>query len=611
MFLSDLQTIINIMNVIYGLCLFILFAFPMPVQAEGTETLSSGSISGIVTDQSSNPLIGATVMISGSPLGAMTDASGHYLIINVPPGTYDVIAIMVGMHPDTVVDVRLAATDSLTLNFTLDPHRLMPAYPMIDTVFSSQITRTEWFHSDFRNCVGRSDSSQLFSQVDDIDWYSHAGELLLEMAEYSFVDTSSNSTLLNSSDGEDIPYNIRANYSGTIDCFAGFDFTGNTLMEYVVSDKRNNRIMLFQRHMLERDFTMLFTRFPQCRGDLDVMYYRDYQMELISDEITSPHILLLRDLNNDGSIDILVGSREDDALTWFSRSSSEPGDSTISWQMHVIQDSTFQTRTMDIADINGDGNLDIVSAGDSIGYWLNTGFPYNMWVRGTIISSFYEDMRINRFFRIRRIACTDVDDDGDIDLLASGEDGLSWFQNNGREPSSWSETRVDGVRDGGYQVLETVDMNQDGVLDIVSMVSGQIKWWQNQFSSEGRLVSAIITLGGVPHKAEIDWVSSASETLNLFGLTSVSFRIRSSFNPQEMGEWSEEILNPGDLMPYLNEHTRHIQYEVILRTKYPDVSPVLHELTIDYSYLDSVPDYASGPHLPFQSTNNFGAGSEK
>ncbi|MCD4668824.1 MAG: FG-GAP-like repeat-containing protein [Actinomycetia bacterium] len=551
-----------------------------------TLTAEDGYISGIVADQNGNPLIGATVMLKDSPRGAMTDASGLYFIIRIPSGTYDVVAAMVGVTPDTVFDVRLAADDSLTINFTLGTERSWPAIPMIDTVYSSQITKTEWYHSDFRNYVGRSDSSQMFFSVDDIDWYSHAGELRLELKEHSIVDTSSDFFMLDSVDEGYIPGNISRNYEGSISSFGAFDFNENSVLEYVVVDKDNDRVMLFQRHMRDRDFTMLFTRFPQCRGEINVLYHRDYQMELISDEITSPYLVLLRDLNNDGLVDILVASREGNALTWLSRSEAE--DSTVSWQMHVIADSTFLPRTIDIADINGDGHLDIVSVGDSIGYWLNTGFPYNRWVRGTIQPSFYEDIRIAALHKIRRIACRDLDGDGNCDLLASGEDGLSWFQNNGREPSSWSEYPVDGVRDGGYQVFETVDMNNDGVLNIVSMVSGQTKWWQNRFSSEGRLVSSILALRGIPLDAEIDWVSTASETLNLYGHTSVSFRIRSSFNPQEMGEWSEEILSPGDLMPYLNEHTRHIQYEVILRTEHPDVSPVLHELTVNYSYLDSV-----------------------
>lgn len=655
--------------------------------ADGREPYYEGSISGIVTDENFCPLIGATVIAfyeNDSSFGAMTDISGCYMIKLLSPGTYTVITSMVGMNPDTLPDISLGEDESITLDFALDPDRLVPVHPMIDTVFTDEICNTEWISSIYRNWVGNTDSLQIFSEVNDIDWYSHPGELRLELDEHLIVDTCSNFRALQSLDLDRdgfldligiargsggkivtaIPYSsprtvtinrgyflyndpsfpdgwrvetrryiwpirsigtvdnasvngvtiifgvnpdgfivaanmphhiggeslgdhrfriVNTDYASSLYSVDATDFDGDGVLEFVAVDKEHNRVMIFQRHRRDRDFTLYFNRIPQARGNIDIMYNPYWEMELITDEIISPHTVLVRDLNNDGSIDIIVASEEGNALTWFSCSSPEPGDSTASWRMHIIQDSTFCPSTVAIADINGDGYLDIVSAGDSIVYWLNTGLPLNIWVRGTIIPSYYH---------AKRIACSDVDEDGDIDLLASGEDGFSWFANNGREPSGWSEILIDGVPEGGYQATETIDMNRDGNLDFVSLVSRQIKWWQNRISSEGRLVSKIIRLGGVPFEAEIEWISSATGMSFFADHTSVSFRVRSSFNPREMGEWSEEIRSPGDLMPYLNENTRLIQYEAILRTDLPIYSPVLHELRIEYSYPDSVPDYS-------------------
>jgi len=53
----------------------------------------SGSLSGTVTDSSSNPIENATVTILGTPIPpATTDASGHYSFASVPNGTYSVKA---------------------------------------------------------------------------------------------------------------------------------------------------------------------------------------------------------------------------------------------------------------------------------------------------------------------------------------------------------------------------------------------------------------------------------------------------------------------------------------------------------------------------------------
>ncbi|MFQ5498641.1 MAG: carboxypeptidase-like regulatory domain-containing protein, partial [Candidatus Zixiibacteriota bacterium] len=56
-----------------------------------------GTITGSVTDaKSGEPLVGVSVAVKGTSLGAMTDVDGKYLVMNVPVGTYEVSFSMVG-----------------------------------------------------------------------------------------------------------------------------------------------------------------------------------------------------------------------------------------------------------------------------------------------------------------------------------------------------------------------------------------------------------------------------------------------------------------------------------------------------------------------------------
>ena len=48
---------------------------------------TTGIIGGIVSDTDGDPLIGATVMIDDTFLGAMTDGNGEYIISGVSPGS--------------------------------------------------------------------------------------------------------------------------------------------------------------------------------------------------------------------------------------------------------------------------------------------------------------------------------------------------------------------------------------------------------------------------------------------------------------------------------------------------------------------------------------------
>ena len=79
--------------------------------------LNAGSITGKVTDaQSGKALPGANVMVVGTHLGAASDATGMYHIVNVPDGDYTIKTQVIGYEPLTK-EVRVSGT--VTLNFQL------------------------------------------------------------------------------------------------------------------------------------------------------------------------------------------------------------------------------------------------------------------------------------------------------------------------------------------------------------------------------------------------------------------------------------------------------------------------------------------------------------
>ncbi len=79
-----------------------------------------GKIAGKVIDKETRePLPGASVLIQGTTLGAATDANGNYVILNVPAGTYTVVASYVGYQTVTVSGVQVVAGLTRELNFEL------------------------------------------------------------------------------------------------------------------------------------------------------------------------------------------------------------------------------------------------------------------------------------------------------------------------------------------------------------------------------------------------------------------------------------------------------------------------------------------------------------
>lgn len=80
----------------------------------------TGKIAGTVTDASSGETIpGVNVSIEGTTQGAVTDADGYYVILNVRPGTYDVRASFVGFTPAVAQNVEANIDQTTELDFEL------------------------------------------------------------------------------------------------------------------------------------------------------------------------------------------------------------------------------------------------------------------------------------------------------------------------------------------------------------------------------------------------------------------------------------------------------------------------------------------------------------
>lgn len=73
--------------------LLAMFLFPVLLLAQG----ETGKLVGVVSDAATKePLIGANIVLSGTSIGAATNVEGKFIILNIPPGNYDVVVSMVG-----------------------------------------------------------------------------------------------------------------------------------------------------------------------------------------------------------------------------------------------------------------------------------------------------------------------------------------------------------------------------------------------------------------------------------------------------------------------------------------------------------------------------------
>jgi Ca-activated chloride channel family protein len=96
---------------------FILVLIPLFLSA-----VSVGRIKGtVVDDKTGEPLAGVSVQIDGTTMGAKTNFDGDFVIIGVPPGTYNLILTSIGYKSVKVTDVVVDTNQTTERNLRMIP----------------------------------------------------------------------------------------------------------------------------------------------------------------------------------------------------------------------------------------------------------------------------------------------------------------------------------------------------------------------------------------------------------------------------------------------------------------------------------------------------------
>ncbi len=98
----------------------ILLMLIVPLAARETGKLTGSVIDG----QTGEGLIGANVYLEGTAFGAATDMDGGYVILNITPGNYELVVMMIGYAELRVKNVEIKGNELVKLNLTLQPELL-------------------------------------------------------------------------------------------------------------------------------------------------------------------------------------------------------------------------------------------------------------------------------------------------------------------------------------------------------------------------------------------------------------------------------------------------------------------------------------------------------
>jgi len=147
--------------------------------------------------------------------------------------------------------------------------------------------------------------------------------------------------------------------------------------------------------------------------------------------------LLVHDVDKDGLADVIVGQAHDYGLAWYAQGKGDDGART--WTKHDIETARSQFHEMQLADIDNDGELELV-----------TGKRYRAHAfadPGSLdpLGLYYYEINGGNFQRVTidygpagqasgtgiYLAIEDVDGDGWKDIVAPGKEGMYLFRNLG------------------------------------------------------------------------------------------------------------------------------------------------------------------------------------
>ena len=179
------------------------------------------------------------------------------------------------------------------------------------------------------------------------------------------------------------------------------------------------------------------------------------------------------DVDGDGDTDVLSASWRDDKIAWY----ESDGGSPPSFTERVISTAANAARSVFASDLDGDGDTDVLSASqfdDTIAWHENDGGSpptFTEWAISTTAGG------------ATSVFATDVDGDGDIDVLSASQfdDKIAWYESDGGSPPAFTEQVISTAADGAISVFAT-DLDGDGDTDVLSAsrLDDKIAWYENR-----------------------------------------------------------------------------------------------------------------------------------
>jgi len=290
---------------------------------------------------------------------------------------------------------------------------------------------------------------------------------------------------------------------------------------------------------------------------------------IIASAFDYPTKVAIADVDHDGDLDVYGVAWHDRQIAWWRNEGGDP----IEWTGEIIGEGFTGAHWVHAADVDDDGWIDVMGAAMDLGqvaWWRNDGADQTSWQKTVITRSLSGAVSV---------AAGDLDGDGDLDVAGAGWDGtgrMAWFDNVDGQGATWEFHSIDRSFDQSSSV-HVADVDDNGSLDVLgsSWELGALAWWRvGDFAEQGSLTSSILDCGGPVEWVSCDW--RAEEP----GSTVLTVEVRVSRDLDQMGIWMP--LGPGEGCSGLPNGARYLQYRVLLDSTSATESPILEEISFTW-----------------------------
>ncbi|HEX9974614.1 MAG TPA: FG-GAP-like repeat-containing protein [bacterium] len=218
-------------------------------------------------------------------------------------------------------------------------------------------------------------------------------------------------------------------------------------------------------------------------------------------DIDGPESVYTADLDGDGDMDVLSASSDDDKIAWYE---NIDGKGTFGPQ-RVITQSADSPRSVYAADLDGDGDIDVLSASildDKIAWYENTDG------KGAFGSQRVISLAANGAISV---FASDLDGDGDMDVLSAlySDNAVAWYENTDGK-GTFGPQQVFTTQAGLASCVYGADLDGDGDVDVLSAstIDDKIAWYENTdgkgtFGPQ-RVISAVADMASSVYAVDVD-----------------------------------------------------------------------------------------------------------